>query len=70
MLFNHQIFTGRKMFRELWEFTEVALRIVKEFLVTTPEPAEKAAALYLLYSLYFKQPTRPRVSFKDDLQKI
>jgi hypothetical protein len=41
--------------------------MVKEFLVSSNELAERAAALYLLYSLYFKQPPRPRVSSYLDL---
>jgi hypothetical protein len=49
------------LFRELWEFTECGLRIVKELFIKSPEPLEKAATLYLLYSLYLKQPLRPRV---------
>ena len=55
------IFNGRKMFRELWEFTECALRVVKEMFLKTSETFEKVATFFLLYGLYFKQPIRPQV---------
>ena len=60
-----QIFCGRKVFRELWEFTECGLRIVKEICIKATSTTEKIAAFYILYALYLKQPLRPRVGSLD-----
>jgi hypothetical protein len=35
---------------------------VKEMAVNSPEKELKAASMFLLYALYIKQPTRPRVN--------
>jgi len=63
------IFHGRESFRELYEFTEELLDIVKQYSLKTRKKDEnpegiRFAALYLLYALYFKQPCRPKVKIR------
>ena len=55
------IFCGRQTFRELYEFTEDLFDLVKIQAMSPNNFGNRAAAIYLLYSLYFKQPTRPMV---------
>ncbi len=56
------IFCGRQMFRDLHEFTE-HLFFLAAARAVDPERdlAERVAALYILYGLYFKQPILPKV---------
>lgn len=54
-----RIFCGRLIFRELYEFSETALKMVKDLFIKMTEVDEKSFALFLLYALFFKQPTRP-----------
>ena len=56
-----QIFHGRKSYRELYEFTEDVFQIVKSYSLFPNEFGTRAAAFYLLHTLYFKQPCRPKV---------
>ena len=56
------IFCGRQTFRELYEFTEDLFDLVKLQALPPNMFGSRAAAIYLLYSLYFKQPARPMVS--------
>ena len=55
------IFHGRQGFRELTEFTEDLLKIVKSYTLKNNDMGIRAAAVYLWYTLYFKQPTIPKV---------
>ena len=72
------IFSGRESFREMFEFTEELFLRVKKYALSTlggkPNHAlVRYAALYMLYSLYFKQPCRPRVKIrlvKEELQDL
>ena len=65
-LFLFQIFHGRQGFRELTEFTEDLLKIVKSYTLKHNKMGIRAAAIYLWYTLYFKQPTRPKVRLHVD----
>ena len=56
------IFCGRQTFRELYEFTEDLFDLVKLQAISPNKFGNRAAAIYLLYALYFKQPARPMVS--------
>ena len=63
------ICSGRESFREMFQFTEeLYLRVKKYALSTlggkTNHALVRYAALYFLYSLYFKQPCRPRVKIR------
>ena len=58
------IFCGRQTFREMFEFTEDLFDLVKLQAITLTKFGNRAAAVYLLYALYFKQPARPLVSYK------
>ena len=58
------IFHGRQSYRELHEFAENLLEMVKTFCLSPQEFGTTAAALYLLYVLYFKQPLRPKVKIR------
>lgn len=61
------IYCGRESFAELYEFTEEVLKIAKDFFLP-PNPLQtRLCGLYLLYGLYYKQPT---VESKDYLVKI
>lgn len=60
------IFHGRQGFRELTEFTEDLLKIVKSYTLKHNKMGIRAAAIYLWYTLYFKQPTRPKVRLHVD----
>ena len=65
------IFCGRQTFRELYEFTEDLFDLVKLQAMALNKFSNRAAAIYLLYALYFKQPARPLVSnilhFNNDM---
>jgi len=63
------IFCGREKFRELFEFTEELLGKVKKYAMSihNKKPNNQLvrfAAIYMLYSLYFKQPCRPMVRIR------
>ena len=63
------IFCGRENFREMFEFTEELFHRVKKYvrseLKGKPQNTlVRYAGIYLMYSLYFKQPCRPRVRFR------
>ena len=72
------IFSGRESFREMFEFTEELFVRVKKYAFSmlggkTNHALVRYAAIYLLYSLYFKQPCRPRVKIrllKDELNDL
>jgi len=72
------IFSGRESFREMFEFTEDLFVRVKKYSLSTllgktNHPLVRYAAIYLLYSLYFKQPCRPRVKIrllKEELRDL
>ncbi|XP_055526826.1 snRNA-activating protein complex subunit 1 [Wyeomyia smithii] len=51
------IFHGRNTDFEMVEFINEALLIVKQIFLCSKKPLEKIGAFYLLYALYFKQPT-------------
>jgi hypothetical protein len=57
------IFTGRESFREMFEFTEELMLRAKKVALAPPTSNRMArfAGIYLLYSVYSKQPCRPRV---------
>ena len=63
------IFCGRQTFRELYEFTEDLFDLVKLQAMAQNKFSNRAAAIYLLYALYFKQPARPLVSNMLHLKK-
>jgi len=72
------IFCGRENFRETFEFTEELFHRVKKFIRVEMKGKPqhtlvRYAGLYLMYSLYFKQPCRPRVKFrllKDEFDEL
>ena len=72
------IFSGRESFREMFQFTEELFLRVKKYALSTlggktNHALVRYAALYLLYSLYFKQPCRPRVKIrlvKEELEDL
>lgn len=64
------IFHGRATFRELYEFTEDLFEIVKGFTVSPHKVGVRAGGLYLLYSLYFRQKTRPMVRIRLNLDEF
>jgi len=72
------IFSGRESFREMFEFTEELFLRVKKYAFSmmggkTNNALVRYAAIYLLYSLYFKQPCRPKVKIrllKDELKDL
>lgn len=65
------VFCGRQTFRETFELTEDLFELAKLMAFgggsggTTA--SRSAAAMYLLYSLYFKQPTRPKVELEVEI---
>jgi len=64
-----EIFTGRESFREMFEFSEELLARVKRFALSSLQGKAnhqlvRFAAIYMLYSLYFKQPCRPRAKVR------
>ena len=66
--FSLQIYHGREYFRELYEFTEDLFGLVSPHLFAEDSnDALRAAALYLLYGLYFKQATIPKVRRKENI---
>jgi len=72
------IFCGRESFREMFEFTEELFLKSQKYAMSvlggkTNHPLVRYAAIYLLYSLYFKQPCRPRVKIRllvEELEDI
>lgn len=63
------IFHGRRSYRELYELIEDLFEIVKVQCLFPKEFGTRAAAFYLLYTLYFKQPLRPRVRIRIDYEQ-
>ncbi|XP_055595420.1 snRNA-activating protein complex subunit 1 [Uranotaenia lowii] len=53
----HLVFYGRNTDTELIEFINEGLLISKYIFLKAKKPLEKVGAFYLLYTLYFKQPT-------------
>lgn len=51
------VFHGRSSDVEMVEFVNEALLMVKHLFISSKKPLEKIGAFYLLYALYFKQPT-------------
>jgi len=64
------IWCGRDSFREMFQFTEELFLRVQRYAMSTlgqerpNHPLVRYAAIYLLYSAYFKQPCRPRVKIR------
>jgi len=58
------IFHGRQSYRELYEFTEDLLGHTRNLCLHPNDFGRRAAAFYLLYTLYFKQPCRPKVRIR------
>ena len=73
-----QIFNGRDSFREMFQFTEEVFQHVKRFCLSSLGGKQnhvlvRYAAIYMLYSLFFKQPCRPRVKIrlvKEELEDM
>ena len=61
------IFCGRQTFRELYELTEDLFDLVKIQAMPPNKFSKRAASVYLLYALYFKQPARPLVSVQSSV---
>ena len=56
------IFCGRTSFKELYELTDDLMVLAKQEAAASHNKTPiRAAACYLLYALYFKQPLRPKV---------
>ncbi|PSN41212.1 hypothetical protein C0J52_04179 [Blattella germanica] len=51
------IYSGRPSFAELYEFVEEVLLIAKEFFLPPNNLQTRICGLYLLYGLYYMQPT-------------
>merc|ERR1719452_285597 len=73
------IWCGRDSFREMSQFTEELFLRMQKYAMSTlgqgrpNHPLVRYAAIYLLYSSYFKQPCRPRVKIrlvKDHLEDL
>ena len=69
------IFCGRESFRDLYEFTEELFHRVKKYVLSELKGKPnnmlvRYAGLYLMYSLYFKQPCRPRVKFRIKMDEL
>ena len=72
------LWCGRDSFRDMYDFTEELFHRVKKYLMPSlhgkpNHTLVRYAGLYLMYSLYFKQPCRPRVHFrlvKQEFQNI
>ena len=65
--------TGRPSFKEMFELTEDLIELAKQETCSHNKTPLRVAALYLIYSLYFKQPCRPRVKFrilKDEFEEL
>eukprot|EP00094_Tigriopus_californicus_P006015 TCALIF_05794-PA protein Name:"Protein of unknown function" AED:0.58 eAED:0.79 QI:0/0/0/1/1/1/2/0/144 len=59
---NSNIFLGQDNFRDVYELTEDLLTLIKGHLILADNDfALRAASLYTLYGVYWKQPIRPRV---------
>ena len=68
------IWCGRESFRDMFDFTEELFNRTKKYILPTLKDKPnntlvRYAALYLMYSLYFKQPCRPRVHFRLKLEE-
>jgi len=64
-----RIFNGRDSFREMFQFTEEVFLHVQRFCLSTLDGKPnhilvRYAAIYMLYSLFYKQPCRPRVMIR------
>ncbi|XP_067002537.1 snRNA-activating protein complex subunit 1 [Anabrus simplex] len=64
------IYCERKSFDELVEFTEELFRIAKEFWLKPREFHNKIGGLYMLYGLYFKQPTGHWIKIRITLDEF
>ena len=64
-----QIFHGRQSYRELYEFTEDLLAYTRKLALSPYGFGNRAAAVYLLYTLYFKQPCRPKVRIRVEYEQ-
>jgi len=72
------IFCGRESFRDMFEFSEELFLRVKKYAMTEirgkpNHTLVRYVGLYLMYSLFFKQPCRPRVKFrikKDEFKQM
>ena len=64
-----QIFHGRQSYRELYEFTEDLLAYTRTLALSPYGFGNRAAAVYLLYTLYFKQPCRPKVRIRVEYEQ-
>ncbi|CAH1789037.1 unnamed protein product [Owenia fusiformis] len=67
------IYMGRQKQNELREMTEEVFRIAISYILPPFEIQVKVGALYMMYGLYFKQLTTPRVRFRvtvDNWRKI
>ncbi len=65
-----QIFCGRQHDRELHEFSEDLLELVKRRALAPETVGVRAAALYLLYALYFRQPLVPKLKVRITLSEF
>jgi hypothetical protein len=63
------IFHGRQSYRELYEFTEDLLAYTRKLALSPYGFGNRAAAVYLLYTLYFKQPCRPKVRIRVEYEQ-
>jgi len=63
------IFHGRQSYRELYEFTEDLLAYTRTLALSPYGFGNRAAAVYLLYTLYFKQPCRPKVRIRVEYEQ-
>ena len=59
----HQIFSGREPDSELPEFVRQLFSVVKMIMLESTLFEKKAAALYLLYALYYSQPGHLKIRF-------
>jgi len=63
------IFAGRTSFKEMFELTEDLIELAKQETFSHNKTPLRVAALYLIYSLYFKQPFRPKTRIKLSLSE-
>jgi hypothetical protein len=59
----HHIFYGRSDY-ELIAFLDDCFTIIKDIFCTTVQELDKVAAFYMMYAMYFKQPTREFVKLR------
>ena len=64
------IFCGRQYARELYELTEEVLACAKRRALAPESQPVRAAAVYLTYALYFRQPLRPRIKVRLTLPEL